>query len=190
MHMFRFPIPTLALVLFAATSQVRAVNPALPVIPNTTFNVTPYGAVGDGAATNTRAIQSAIDAASKAGGGIVSVPAGIYLCGPIKLASKINLHLEAGALLRMLPLDKYPGGLVNPETFITGDKLHDVAITGAGAIDGQGAPWWPYAKTDKNAKRPKMISPSNCERLLIDGLFMLALSIMVLVCTVIAYAIA
>lgn len=147
-----------------------AVNPALPIIPTNVFSATKYGAVGDGVATNTSAIQSAIKAASAAGGGVVQVPAGIYLCGPIQLASKVNLHLEAGTLLRMLPLGKYPGGLVNPETFISGDKLQDVAITGAGAIDGQGAAWWPYAKTSKDAKRPKMISPSNCERLLIDGI--------------------
>ncbi len=93
--------------------SVRAVNPALPVIPTAVFNITNYGAIGDGVATNTAAIQSAIDATSKAGGGMVAVPAGIFLSGPIKLASKINFHLEAGALLRMLPLDKYPGG-TNP----------------------------------------------------------------------------
>ena len=147
-----------------------AVNPALPVIPAGTFNITNYAAVGDGVTTNTTAIQSAINAASAAGGGTVTIPAGIFLSGPIQLSSRINLHLEAGALLRMLPLGKYPGGTVNPETFISGDKLQDVAITGEGAIDGQGAAWWPFAKNSKGAKRPKMISPSNCERLLIEGI--------------------
>lgn len=156
--------------LFAVFRCVAEVNPALPQIPEKFFNAKNFGAVGDGVATNTIAIQSAIDAASAAGGGVVQIPPGIYLCGPIKLASRINLHLEAGALLRMLPLGKYPGGLVNPENFITGDKLHDVAITGAGAIDGQGAAWWPYAKSDKESKRPKMITPSSCERLLIEGI--------------------
>lgn len=158
-----------ALALGLAAATYAAVNPALPVIPTNVFNVTKFGAVGDGLATNTSALQLSINAANAAGGGVVSVPAGIYLCGPIQLASKVNLHLKAGALLRMLPLGQYPGGLVNPATFIGGSDLHDVAITGAGAIDGQGAAWWPYAKTDKNAKRPKMISPSNCERMLIDG---------------------
>jgi polygalacturonase len=121
-------------------------------------------------ATNTEAIQVAINAASAAGGGVVEIPKGTYLCGPIKLASKINLHLAAGALLRMLPREKYPGGTGNPENFISGSGLHDVAISGTGAIDGQGAAWWPLAKTAKEAKRPKMITPSNCERLLIEGI--------------------
>ena len=149
-----------------AQAVSAAVNPAAPVIPAAVFNVHNYGAVGDGMATNTAAIQAAIAAASAAGGGVVEIPAGIYLCGPIELASRINLHLDAGALLRMLPLGKYPGG----QTFISGDQLQDVAITGPGAIDGQGAAWWPLVKTAQEVRRPKMISPSNCERLLIEGL--------------------
>jgi polygalacturonase len=147
-----------------------AVNPAPPEIPARIFCVTNFGALGDGVATNTGAIQSAINAASEAGGGVVRIPPGIFLCGPIQLASKINLHLDAGALLRMLPLEKYPGGTANPQTFISGSGLHDVAITGSGAIDGQGAAWWPFAKTTPGARRPKMISPQNCERLLIEGI--------------------
>src|ERR1035441_10381599 len=137
------PCQNLALVyavgamLFAQTVQA-SVNPAPPVIPDKIFNVQNYGAIGNGMATNTAAIQAAINAASTADGGVVEIPAGIFLCGPIQLASKINLRLEAGALLRMLPLEKYPGGTVSPQSFISGDKLHDVAITGGGAIDWKG----------------------------------------------------
>src|ERR1019366_8314495 len=162
-------ISAVSAMLFAQTI-LASVNPAPPVIPDKIFNVQNYGAIGNGVATNTAAIQAAINAASTADGGVVEIPAGIFLCGPIQLASKINLHLEAGALLRMLPLEKYPGGTVNPESFITGANLHDVAISGTGAIDGQGAPWWPFAKTSPGARRPRMISPSNCERLLIEGI--------------------
>ena len=169
MHRFQNSLVAGLLLGWLITAQA-AVNPALPLIPSVVFNVTNYAALGDGVTTNTLAIQAAINAASAAGGGVVKVPAGIYLCGPLQLASQVNLRLEAGALLRLLPLDKYPGGLVNPTSFISGDKLHDVALTGSGAIDGQGAAWWPYAKTSKDAKRPKMISPSNCERLLIEGI--------------------
>jgi polygalacturonase len=121
-------------------------------------------------ATNTAAIQATINAANAANGGVVEISKGIYLCGPLKLASAVNLRLAPGAVLRMLPMGKYPGGTSSPENFITGDKLHDVAITGGGVFDGQGAAWWPFAKTDKDAKRPKMITPSNCERLLIEGI--------------------
>ena len=146
---------------------VVSAAPALPVIPDTVFNITNYNAVGDGVAADTTAIQAAIDAASAKGGGIVEVPAGIFLSGPVRLASGINLRIERGAVLRMLPLDKYPGGTTDPETFISGSKLHDIAISGSGMIDGQGAPWWPFAKT-KGAKRPRMIAFSGCDRVLIE----------------------
>jgi polygalacturonase len=159
-----------ALLFTAAAAQTlrAAVAPALPATPEKVFNVLNYGAAGNGEATNTGAIQSAINAAGAAGGGAVEIPKGIFLCGPVRLASKINLHLDAGAVLRMLPLGKYPGGTVNPASFISGDNLHDVAITGGGAIDGQGAAWWPFART-RDANRPRMIALAACERLLIDG---------------------
>jgi polygalacturonase len=156
------------MLLFALLTGITRAAPTLPVIPDTVFNITNYNAVGDGVAVNTAAIQAAIDAVRAKGGGIVQVPAGIFLSGPIHMASGINLRIERGAVLRMLPLDKYPGSTNDPENFISGSKLHDVAISGAGIIDGQGAPWWPFAKT-KGAKRPRMIALSGCDRVLIEN---------------------
>ena len=150
-----------------ANAEPSAVVPELPVIPAATFNITRYGAKGDGVATNTPAIQAAIDAASRAGGGTVEVPPGIFLSGPMRLASGINLHMDAGATLRMLPLDQYPGGTTDPEDFISGIRLHDVAISGSGMIDGQGIPWWPFARV-RGARRPRMIALSACDRVLIE----------------------
>lgn len=149
-------------------SRAQSFTPStLPLIPDHSFNIENYGAIGDGIATNTKSIQAAINAANAAGGGVVHVPAGTFLCGPFQLASQVNLHLDAGALLRMLPLDKYPGGTEDPDSFISGQHLHDVAISGSGAIDGQGAPWWPYARIH-GASRPRMIALQSCERLLLE----------------------
>ena len=144
-------------------------EPPLPVIPQRTFTVTDSGAKGDGATDNAKAIQSAIDACAKAGGGVVIVPKGDFLCGPIRLASRINLRVEKGATLRILPLEKYPGGTKEPANFISGAGLQDVCISGEGTIDGQGAAWWPFAK-QKGMKRPIMISLSHCDRVLIEKL--------------------
>jgi hypothetical protein len=132
------------------------------VIPNQTFVITNYGAVGDGVTTNTTAIQNAINAASTAGGGTVEFPAGTFLCGPLTMKSSINLLLDSGALLRMLPYDQYPGGIVSPANFINGSSLHDIEISGTGTIDGQGSPWWPGYKTNN---RPVMINFPTCNRL-------------------------
>ncbi|HXT11903.1 MAG TPA: glycosyl hydrolase family 28 protein [Candidatus Angelobacter sp.] len=151
---------------FGAYAQ-SFVAPALPTIPSQILNVTKFGAVGDGVFTNTEAFQHTIDAAKAAGGGTVEIPAGTFLCGPIELASRINLHLDAGAVVRMLPLEKYPGGTKSPRNFISGSGLQDVAISGPGMIDGQGVAWWPYAR-ERGARRPRMISLQGCERVLIE----------------------
>ena len=147
--------------------------PALPSInTNNVFNVTNYGAVGDGASTNTAAIQSAINAATVAsGGGTVEIPPGIFLSGPLTMKSSVNLQIDSGAILRMLPLEAYPGSTNTGTTFISGSSLHDIEISGGGAIDGQGAAWWPYAGL-KGFNRPRMFSPSGCSRVLVQNITM------------------
>lgn len=141
--------------------------PALPSIPTKTFKITNYGGAGDGRTDNAAALQAAIKAASAAGGGMVELPPGEYLSGPIRLADRIRLEVDKGAILRMLPLDRYPGGTRNAENFIGGEKLHDIAIGGAGTIDGQGLPWWAVAR-DKGVNRPRMIGLQSCQRVLIE----------------------
>ena len=142
-------------------------TPNLPSIPEKAFNIKAYGAISDNKTDNTLAIQGAIDAVTQAGGGHVIIPAGAYLCGPLKFSSNLNLQIDSAATLRFLPFDRYPGGLKDGTSFISGTGLHDVAITGKGTIDGQGSPWWPYAKT-KDAKRPRMIVLRDCDKILIE----------------------
>src|ERR1700677_3367975 len=79
----------LPLFLFSALAKTAAqthIAPILPQIPDGTHNIENYGAIGNGVVTNTKPIQAAINAASAAGGGIVEVPAGTFLCGPIQMA--------------------------------------------------------------------------------------------------------
>ena len=133
-----------------------------------------YGAVGDNATDNTTAIQNAINAAAAGGktngliGGTVEIPANTnaYLCGPLSLKNNVNLQIDGNALLRMLSYTQYPGGIINPANFISGSGLTNIEISGFGAIDGQGAPWWPGSKTNN---RPIMISLSSCNRELIQN---------------------
>ena len=63
------------------------------------YNVLTFGAKGDGKTNNTKAINAAIDAAAKNGGGTVYFPAGNFLSYTIHMKSKINLHLDQGAVL-------------------------------------------------------------------------------------------
>lgn len=120
------------------------------------FNITKYGASEKAnAATNQKAINKAIDACSKAGGGRVVVPAGTFNTGAITLKSHVNLHIEKGAVLQFVfQPELYPivptrwEGLdcYNLQPCIYAYKQTDVAITGEGTIDGGGenATWWKW----------------------------------------------
>ena len=70
---------------------------------NGVYNVRDYGAKGDGQTLDSPAINAAIEAAVKAGGGQVLLPAGTYLSGSIRLKSNIDLHLSAGCTLLAAP---------------------------------------------------------------------------------------
>jgi hypothetical protein len=163
--------------IYFAVPDLISAAPSLPNINTNNIVVitnSPFNAVGDGTNDNTLAISNAIVVAAAGGttnsaaGGTVEIPPGIYLSGPLMLKSSVNLQIDAGAILRMLPLGLYPGGTNTGTTFISGSNLHDIEISGSGAIDGQGAAWWPYSSVT-GANRPRMISPSNCNRLLIQN---------------------
>ncbi|MFA7420830.1 MAG: glycoside hydrolase family 28 protein [Melioribacteraceae bacterium] len=122
----------------------------IPKLPTKVYNIKQFGAVGDGMTVNTEAFAKAIDACSKAGGGKVVVPAGMWLTGPIHFKSNINLHLEIGAHIQFTKnYDDYPLVQSNWEGVdqyrctspINGRNLKNIAITGDGIIDGSGEVW-------------------------------------------------
>ncbi len=151
-------------------------NPTLPTIPAGNFNITSYGA-STSSSDNTTAIQSAINAANAAGGGTVEVPAGTFLSGPLTLASKINLQIDSGGELQMLPYGTYPfTGSGDNDTdgvyasFITCTSLTNVEVSGAGSIDGQGSPWWTAFDNNSSQTRPYgMINFSKCTDVAVIG---------------------
>jgi len=127
---------------------------AEPTFPDKTFSIKDFGAVGDGEAINTVAFAKAIEACSKAGGGKIVVPAGLWLTGPIELQSNINLVVERGALIQFTgdrtqyPIIQMKGSnnyvVASP---IYGSGLKNVAITGEGILDGAGENWRPLKKS-------------------------------------------
>ena len=85
-----------------AWAQVPAILKRIvpPRFPARDFDITKFGAVGDGQTDCTQAFADAIAACSKAGGGRVVVPAGRFLTGAIHLQSYVNLHVaESGTIL-------------------------------------------------------------------------------------------
>jgi polygalacturonase len=176
-HSRRAASMLIALVLAGSAPTASAIVPwTLGINTNFVVNVTNYGAVGDGMTTNTAAIQSAINAAAAGGttnglsGGKVEFPAGVYLSGPLVMKSHVNLQLDGGAILRMLPFGQFPGsGDPNGAAinFIGATNVNDVEISGSGAIDGQGQPYWHALETNAAFVRPILIRFQGCNRQLI-----------------------
>jgi len=127
-----------------------------PQFPARDFDITKYGAKGDGKTDCTAAIAKAIAECSAAGGGRVVVPGGIFLTAAIRLLSNVNLHVPAGSTLlfiqdpaRYLPLvtTRFEGvELMNYSPFLYADGQENIAITGEGTLDGNSdyTHWWPW----------------------------------------------
>ena len=190
-------VPTGASAEYVSSLRVSAPNsrPTRHLV-----NVLDFGAVGDGRTLSTAGIQAAIDACAAAGGGKVFVPAGKYLTGPIFLRSNLEFEITAGAtLLGSTNFADYPTiagwweGLERTvyASMVTGVDLENVAITGRGTLDGQGAVWLEaWGKTEELRQRlglkgrepenppgsplpwprPRMINLYRCRKVLLEGL--------------------
>jgi polygalacturonase len=135
-----------------------------------TYIITNYGA-STSLLDNTSFVQKTIDTCSAAGGGTVIVPAGTFLCGPVSLKSNITFKLESGAMLKALPYNSYPGaGTSTVSSFINGNGVSNITITGTGAIEGQGADWWTAYKNDNSIARPSMIRVIKCTNVNISNI--------------------
>jgi polygalacturonase len=143
------------------------------------FSIRDYGAVGDGRTLDTPAIQAAIEACRRAGGGTVYVPAGGYVTGSIFLRSDITLYLDAGAtLLGSLETVDYPvvdnrwegASRRTHAPLIGGDDLENIAVIGQGTVEGRGKFWWDmYSEGTLNYPRPRLISFGRCVNVLVEG---------------------
>jgi polygalacturonase len=145
-----------------ADAIVKAI--AIPRFPSRDFEITSFGAVGDGVTSCTGAIRTAIAACRAAGGGRVVVPKGRFLTGAVRLESGVNLHLADGGTLAFsteakeyLPVvfTRWEGvELMNYSPFIYAFEAEDIAITGPGTLDGQAGPdhWWNWRGTGTAAK--------------------------------------
>jgi unsaturated rhamnogalacturonyl hydrolase len=120
-----------------------------------TVQISKFGAVADGRFLNTQAINAAIDFMHKKGGGVVVIPQGQWLSGPIVLKSNVNLHLQKSALLVFTSdFSQYPlvassfEGVeaARCQSPISAVNETNIAITGFGIINGNGMYWRPLKK--------------------------------------------
>jgi polygalacturonase len=152
------------------------------------FDVTAFGAKGDGKAIDTPAINKAIEAAAAAGGGTVVFPAGTYLSYSIHLKSHVSLFLADGSTILGAdtppnganaydaaepnePWDKYQdyGHSHWHNSLIWGENLKNLSIYGPGLIWGKGLSrgelWGPVA--EKPGVANKAIALKNCQNVLL-----------------------
>lgn len=140
---------------YTAQAPFKMPQVKLPNIPAGNFSITDYGAIGNGQTLNTDAFAKAISACTKAGGGTVIVPPGLWMTGPIQLQSNMALMVQRGAIIQFTPdHSQYPivkasGKSTSFQTAspIYGYDLTNVAITGGGIIDGGGDTWRPVKKS-------------------------------------------
>ncbi len=129
---------------------VQVAQVSRPVFPANEVNLTEVGGVADGLTLNTEAFAKGISKLNKLGGGRLTVPAGLWFTGPIAFKDNIELHLEKNAIILFSP-DK--SLYVDPEgkssrvyAGIRASKRKNIAITGSGIIDGNGAHWRPVKR--------------------------------------------
>lgn len=135
---------------------------AMSLVAAADYNVRDYGAKGDGTTKDTAAVQKAIDAAEKAGGGEVFLPPGTYLCGTIYLKDNVDFHIGPGAVVMASP-DKAdynaadvcqqngrgyaPESTSGQHLFLAIEKKN-VTMRGPGTVDGNSAVFLINPKTN------------------------------------------
>lgn len=140
----------LLIVTSTVIAQTKLPSVQQPVFKKDSFFITKYGAKADGVTLNTAGIQNAINDCSKKGGGVVVIPAGFWLTGPIELKSNVNLYLQKAALLQFTKdLSQYKlvagnwEGLsqMRNQSPLSATNAVNIAITGFGIVDGNGDAW-------------------------------------------------
>jgi len=149
--LIQYAFTVLLAMLILPVGRAQSVgNVIVPKFSKDSINIIQHGAVGDGITSNTQAINNCIQKLAAKGGGVVVIPKGLWLTGPIVLKSNINLYLAPGATLFFTNhFDEYQLQKVSWEGVdqmrnqspIYANGATNIAITGKGVIDGNGDAW-------------------------------------------------
>lgn len=141
-----------------------------------TFRATEYGLENDTTRLSTAALQKAIDACHRAGGGTVKVAPGYYRIGAIYLKDNVNLYLSKGCtLIASENLNDYPEmrsriagiEMVWPSAVINILNANNAAVSGPGTIDCRGKVFWDKywnMRKDYEKRKLRWIVDYDCKR--------------------------
>ncbi len=160
------------------------------------FNVKNYGATGNKADDAQNAIQSAVEACAKAGGGTVYLPSGEYTSGTIHLRNHVRFYIDSGATVYA---STNPSHYDRP-ALLYAEDANNITIEGRGTVEGQAQYYWqkndqhyvdieinrvlaqkwsdehgkiltrPYPKSQPNQELPHMVQFRRCKDMRIAGL--------------------
>ena len=142
-------------------------------------NVKTFGAVGDGIALDTKAVQDAINKTAEIGG-TVYFPAGKYLIGSVFLKSNVTIYVSSGATIlgsksltdykEHQPKLKSYNDIFLKYSLIYAEDAENISIKGEGTIDGQGSAFKVNTKEkpQRYMNRPFVIRFVNCKNVRIE----------------------
>ena len=148
------------------------------------MNIRDYAAYSHDGKDWTEAFIRAIDDMKQQGGGVLTVPAGEYPTGSIRLYDNMTLRIESGAALRFhqdakaFPLIdlEFEGhaGLMH-QACIYAEKAKNVVVTGYGTVDGQGSYWWKQIREQGRTAypRPYLVCFADCEHVVLENVTLL-----------------
>jgi polygalacturonase len=143
------------------------------------FDIRSYGAVGDGVAMETEAIQKTINACHEAGGGVVWIPTGRFVIGTVQVRSNVTLSFDHGAeLLGSQNQADYPTDKLRraregqSECLLYAEDATNIRLEGLGVIDGRGTKEaFPKGRgRGGRDSRPRLLRFESCENVTFSGL--------------------
>jgi len=148
---------------------------------NGVYNISEYGAIGDGKYLNTQIIQQVIDECSIKGGRIF-IPPGKYLTGSLVLKNNVTIELHQGAIIlgstnlkdyeEHIPKLKSYNDIFLRHSLFYAERVENISIIGEGIIDGQGSYFVRITKNkpERYMNRPFVIRFVECKNIIVEGI--------------------
>ena len=152
------------------------------------YDITNYGILNDSTQVQTKKIQAVIDTAAKNGGGVITVPKGVYLSGALFFKQNTHLLLEEGGVIKGSDdISDFPVLLTRIEgesvkyfpALVNADNLDGFTISGKGTLDGNGLRYWKAFWlrrewnpdcTNKDEMRPRLVYVSHSKNVQIENI--------------------